>query len=364
MERIEKPVNYEKSSKIDFVFDIEPPFDILKVKNIDVAVGDGDSRKVLAGGVSFELKRGEKLAVVGANGSGKSTLLKMLTKKLPCFKGVIEWGRNTRISYFDQENTQLHKNLTVIEEIHTRYPTMTDLQIRSLLGLVRLTGENVFKPISVISGGERAKLCFAIMMLERGNVLILDEPTNHLDISTREVLEDALADFAGTVIFVSHDRYLLRKLSTRVCEITADGMSFYAGGFEEYQAVVAAASAAAENEAAFQKSIDKNAEKDTQKVGNAQDQADRESPGEDKKSSYRSKEQRAKDSQNRQFVRELEQQIEALHDKIDILQAEIADPSLDYEALSAKCNEIDALKTMADEKTNEWLTISEELEKQ
>jgi ATP-binding cassette subfamily F protein 3 len=349
LEIIEKPVMYEKSSKIDFEYDMEPPVDVLKVKRIDIAAGSGDKRKVLAENVSFELRRGEKLAVVGANGTGKTTLLKMLTKKLPCFNGVIEWARNTRISYFDQENSQLHRNLTVMDEIHTRYPTMTDLQIRSLLGKVRLTGENVFKPVSVISGGERAKLCFAIMNLERGNVLILDEPTNHLDISTREVLEDALCAYTGTIIFVSHDRYLLSKLATRVCEITPDGVRFFEGGFSEYQSsLLLAESGALEAER------------------KQREETEREVYAEKKTTAYRSKEQRAKDAQNRQLQQRLEAEIEELHKRAEILQLQIAsnspDNPIDYETLTAKCEEINALKAEADEKTDEWLLICEELE--
>jgi ATP-binding cassette subfamily F protein 3 len=343
LEIIEKPIMQEKSSKIDFTYKIEPPFDILKVKNIDIAVGEGEKRKLLSSGVSFEIKRGEHLAIVGANGSGKTTLLKLLTKKLPCFKGTIEWGRNVRISYFDQENSQLHRSLTVIDEIHSRYPTMTDLEIRSLLGKVRLTGENVFKPVSVISGGERAKLCFALMMLEHANVLVLDEPTNHLDISTREVLEDALKTYSGTIIFVSHDRYLLDKLATKVCEITPDGVRFFAGGFADYQTYVAENAAAA--------SIQKE---NTDSTVSEEKQ--------NKQTAYRSKEQRAKDAQNRLTIKSLEAKISVLHERLDALQHEISHDNLDYETLTEKCAEIDSVKIMIDEKTEEWLSISEELE--
>jgi ATP-binding cassette subfamily F protein 3 len=342
LEIIEKPVMYEKSSKIDFTYTLEPPVDILKVKNIDIAVGDSNNRKLLSSNISFEIKRGEHLAIVGANGTGKTTLLKILTKKLPCFKGSVEWGRNVRISYFDQENSQLHRSLSVMDEIHSRYPTMTDLEVRSILGKVRLTGENVFKPVSVISGGERAKLCFALMMLEHANVLVLDEPTNHLDISTREVLEDALKSFSGTIIFVSHDRYLLNKLATKVCEITPDGVKFFAGGFADYQA-----------------SVTLNAEVNVP-LPNKDDSVSEEK--QNKQTTYRSKEQRAKDAQNRQLIKSLEAQISNLHETLDNLQHEITHDNLDYELLTKKCAEIDNIKLLIDEKTEEWLALSEELE--
>ncbi|MDE5578229.1 MAG: ATP-binding cassette domain-containing protein [Oscillospiraceae bacterium] len=251
MEIIEKPVLYEKSAKIKFEYDITPPIDLLTVKNIDVSVGSGTERKTLVDSLSFEVKRGEKLGIIGSNGIGKSTLLKIIQRILPCSHGIIEWTKNVKISYFDQENAQLDPRKTVMDEVHSRYRTMSDREIRSLLGCVRLVGENVFKQVGVISGGERAKLCFAIMMLERGNVLILDEPTNHLDIDTKEVLEQALCEFDGTIIFVSHDRYLLNKLATRIFEITENSAESFNGGFDDYIAVKR------ENEAAEQQIIDR-----------------------------------------------------------------------------------------------------------
>ena len=139
-----------------------------------------------------------------------------------------------RIAYFDQKNEQLDINSTVIEEVHRRYPRMTDLQVRSLLGSVLLSGESVFKRVGVISGGEKTKLSFALMMLRRGNVLILDEPTNHLDIPTKEVLEDALSEYTGTIIFVSHDRYLLNKIATRIVEISGGTAKEYKGNYDDY----------------------------------------------------------------------------------------------------------------------------------
>jgi ATP-binding cassette subfamily F protein 3 len=341
MEIIEKPVIYEKSSKIDFTYTLEPPFDILKVKNIDVSVGSGEKRRTLASNVNIDLKRGEHLAIVGANGSGKTTLLKYLTKKLPCVKGLIEWGRNVRISYFDQENSGLHPTMTVMDELHSRYPSMTDLEIRSLLGKVRFTGENVFKPVSVISGGERAKLCFAIMMLEHANVLVLDEPTNHLDISTREVLEEALVSFSGTIIFVSHDRYLLNKLATKVCEISSDGVKFFEGGFTEYRASV---------EAEIAEKEEKTPKKDIN---------DTETADKPKNEGYRSKEQRAKDAKNRQQIRAYEAKIEELQILADAIQTEISTGNLDYETLIQKCNEFENLKVKIDEITDLWLKLSD-----
>ena len=347
MELIEKPVTNTKSAKIKFEYDIAPPIDVLTVKNIDVSVGSGYDRKTLVDNLSFEVKRGEKLGIIGSNGIGKSTLLKIIQHILPCSHGSVEWTKNIKISYFDQENSQLDFNKTVMEEVHSRYRTMSDLEIRSILGSVRMVGENVFKPISVISGGERAKLCFAIMMLERGNVLILDEPTNHLDIDTKEVLEKALCDYDGTIIFVSHDRYLLNRLATRILEITPDSVESFNGGFDEYMEVKRSKQLAEEKQLEAQK-----AEKAKQEAAEKSVKA------------YRSKEQRSADAKKRHRIRELEKEIEKLEAEMQALQEEMASPEVcqDYQLMQEKCAEFEQKKLLSAEYSDEWLMLSEEME--
>ena len=347
MELIEKPVTNTKSAKIKFEYDIAPPIDVLTVKNIDVSVGSGYDRKTLVDNLSFEVKRGEKLGIIGSNGIGKSTLLKIIQHILPCSHGSVEWTKNIKISYFDQENSQLDFNKTVMEEVHSRYRTMSDLEIRSILGSVRMVGENVFKPISVISGGERAKLCFAIMMLERGNVLILDEPTNHLDIDTKEVLEKALCDYDGTIIFVSHDRYLLNRLATRILEITPDSVESFNGGFDEYMEVKRSKQLAEEKQL------------EAQKVEKAKQEA-----AEKSVKAYRSKEQRSADAKKRNRIRELEKEIEKLEAEMQALQEEMASPEVcqDYQLMQEKCAEFEQKKLLSAEYSDEWLALSEEME--
>lgn len=347
MELIEKPVTNTKSAKIKFEYDIAPPIDVLTVKNIDVSVGSGYDRKTLVDNLSFEVKRGEKLGIIGSNGIGKSTLLKIIQHILPCSHGSVEWTKNIKISYFDQENSQLDFNKAVMEEVHSRYRTMSDLEIRSILGSVRMVGENVFKPISVISGGERAKLCFAIMMLERGNVLILDEPTNHLDIDTKEVLEKALCDYDGTIIFVSHDRYLLNRLATRILEITPDSVESFNGGFDEYMEVKRSKQLAEEKQLEAQK-----AEKAKQEAAEKSVKA------------YRSKEQRSADAKKRNRIRELEKEIEKLEAEMQALQEEMASPEVcqDYQLMQEKCAEFEQKKLLSAEYSDEWLALSEEME--
>lgn len=341
MEILEKPVTYEKKAKIRFEYDYEPPLDVLAVKDITVAAGD----KVLAENISFNVRRGDKIGIVGANGIGKSTLLKIIRKDIRTPKGSVEWNKNVKISYFDQENSQLDFNKTVIDEIHDRRRGMTDEQVRSLLGLVKFTGENVFKQVGVISGGERAKLCFAIMMLERGNVLILDEPTNHLDIDAKEVLEDALAKFEGTVILVSHDRYLLSRVCDRIFEITPGQLCEYNSGFEEY---LAAKRAKAQAEQEMQAEIKQQKAKEEAEKKNA--------------AAYRSKEQRAKDAKRRSRIRELEKLISELEVKMAAVQEEMTSPeaAADYVLMNEKCAEYEQLKQQSSDYSDEWLMLSEE----
>ena len=333
MERIEKPFHDTKSAKIRFTYGVEPPLDVLKVKGVDIAVGDGTARKTLVDNIDFEVRRGEKVGIIGDNGIGKSTLLRIIQEQLP-HKGLVRWNSNIKISYFEQESTNLNKELTVMEELHSRYPSMSELEVRSLLAQVRLIGENVFKETGVISGGERAKLCFAIMMQEHGNVLILDEPTNHLDLSSKEAIQEALQEYTGTIIFVSHDRYLLSKIADRLIELTDGGYREHNYGFEKYLDVL-------RDEQAEQKRI-----ADAEKFAKAAEAA------KDKQvKTYRSKQQRSADAARKNEMRRLEKEIDELQAQIDALSEEITKEEVysDYELMNSKCAEIDALKQKMDE---------------
>lgn len=338
MELIDKPVSSEKEASIRFEYDIIPPKDVLTVEGVELAVGE--ERKILCENVSFEIKRGEKVAVVGPNGIGKSTLLKVIQNKIPHLRGRIDWTKNIKISYFEQENSQLNLNNTVVEEIHGRYRFMTEQEVRSILGRVRLTGENVFKKVSVISGGERAKLCFAIMMLERGNVLILDEPTNHLDLSSKEVLEKALDEYDGTAIFVSHDRYLLNRISTKIIEITENGTETFNCGFQEYMDIKK------ERELREAQIIQESRQKSSDKTAKA----------------YRNKEQRSIDAQRKKRIKELEESIHQAEIKASQLQEEMTLPEIygDYQLMNDKCKEAESVKNLIAELTDEWLILCEE----
>lgn len=341
MERIEKPITYQKSARVQFTYDIEPPQQVLQVQDIAIAVGSGAERKVLAEPVSFEVRRGEKWGIIGENGVGKSTLLKILQGQLPHI-GKIRWAAQTKISYFEQESTNLHPAKTVMQEIHDRVPTWLDYDVRSLLGKVRITGEEVYKQVGVLSGGERAKVCFAVMMLEHGNILILDEPTNHLDISMKEVIEDAMKTFTGTILFVSHDRYLLDQVADHILEIKPTGVKTYIGGFQSWLDATKKEAAAA----------------------NAAAQAvETEKKKEDKQQTYRSKEQRAKAAQQRARMRQLEQQSEAMQAELDALNEEITKEEVysDFNLMQEKCKRMDTLRTELDAALEEMILLEEEL---
>ena len=346
IERIDKPLMYSKPPKIKLEYDIEPTKDIVRVVDCPLVVGDGADKKELIKPLTMNVRRGEHVAIIGANGIGKTSILKLIQGIIPHEGGNISWGGNVKISYFEQEHAILDPHKTVLEEIMDRYPRLSEQQARSVLGAVLLTGENVFKPISVLSGGERAKLCFAIMALNRGNVLVLDEPTNHLDLSTKEVLEDALAEFGGTIILVSHDRYLLNKVASRIIEIKHDEVNSYEGNFDAYsEAVNAARQLKMQSESEIKRAEEEKAYK------------------ENKARQYRSKEQRAADAQKRNRIRELEKEIEDTEVLIFELENAISDPEIasDYSKMSEKCKELEEAKTALDQKMDEWAELSDQL---
>ena len=346
IERIDKPLMYTKPPKIKLEYDIEPTKDIVRVVDCPLVVGEGADKKELIKSLTMNVRRGEHVAIIGANGIGKTSILKLIQGIIPHEGGNISWGGNVKISYFEQEHAILDPHKTVLEEIMDRYPRLSEQQARSVLGAVLLTGENVFKPISVLSGGERAKLCFAIMALNRGNVLVLDEPTNHLDLSTKEVLEDALAEFGGTIILVSHDRYLLNKVASRIIEIKHDEVNSYEGNIDAYsEAVNAARQLKMQSEAEIKRAEEEKAYK------------------ENKARQYRSKEQRAADAQKRNRIRELEKEIEDTEVLIFELENAISDPEIasDYSKMSEKCKELEEVKTALDQKMDEWAELSDQL---
>lgn len=342
IERIEKPVMYIKPPKIKLTYDIEPTKDILEVVSCPVTVGEGRSKKTLINSLDMHIRRGEHTAIIGPNGIGKTSILKMIQGFIPHDSGNIIWGSNIRLSYFDQEHAMLDPYDTVIEAVSRKFPSMTETEIRKALGAVLITGEDVFKPVSVLSGGERAKLCFCLMALNKGNVLVLDEPTNHIDLNTKEVLEDALAEFEGTIILVSHDRYLLNKVSNRIIEVSENSVASYKGNFDRY---------------AEQKMIER---KEREAILNAEKQhRDEEEYKAKKQNQYRTRQQRALDAARRNRINQLEKEIEQLENDIAALEQEISSPevSSDFAIMTEKCTKLEENRNLLDDKMNEWAEL-------
>ena len=215
MERVERPQDAPKGIRMKFSEALTSGNDVLEIRDLSM----GFSQRKLFDKISFMVKREERVLIIGPNGCGKSTLIKGILNKLSPTSGVISTGYNVEIGYYDQENQNLNPDNTVLDELWNAYPTRTETDIRGVLAMFRFVGESVFKTVSVLSGGERARLTFAKLMLSRMNLLVLDEPTNHLDMDSREALEDAISQFEGTVVMVSHDRYLIDKLATRILEL-------------------------------------------------------------------------------------------------------------------------------------------------
>ncbi len=215
MEKLERPQEAPRAIRMRFSESLASGNDVLAARGLSMEYPGRPLFKDL----SFLVKRGERVLIIGPNGCGKSTLIKMILGRLAPTGGTIETGYNVEIGYYDQENQNLTPENSVLEELWSTYPTMNETDVRNTLAMFRFTGESVFKSVSVLSGGERARLTLAKLILSRMNLLVLDEPTNHLDIDSREALESALGQFEGTIVTVSHDRYLIDKLATRILEI-------------------------------------------------------------------------------------------------------------------------------------------------
>lgn len=215
MEKLEAPESTERQIRMKFTSTTTSGNDVVNVRSLSM----GFDGKKLFDNLNFLVKRNQRVVIIGANGCGKSTLIKLLMKKLSPLSGSIDYGYNVQIGYYDQENQNLCDKNTVLEELWSTYPTLPERQIRGALAWFNFFGDDVFKTVDVLSGGERARLTLSKLILSHMNLLILDEPTNHLDMNSREALEQALADFDGTVIAVSHDRYFIEKTATRIIEI-------------------------------------------------------------------------------------------------------------------------------------------------
>ncbi len=245
IERVEKPTEVRSDMKLTLTPYIQSGNDVLSVEGLSKAYGD----HLLFRGVNFEIKRSEHVAIIGDNGTGKTTLLKILNNLVSPDEGTFRLGTNVEIGYYDQEHHVLHGDKTLFEEISDDYPYLTNTEIRNTLAAFLFTGDDVFKQIKDLSGGERGRVSLAKLMLGNANFLILDEPTNHLDIMSKEILEDALNSYEGTVLYVSHDRYFINKTATRILDLSEGRFVNYLGNYDYYlekQADIAASPVSAD----------------------------------------------------------------------------------------------------------------------
>ena len=229
IERLERP---QEEGTVHFRFETRRRTgdDVLQTDRLKKSYGD----RVLFSDLDIHVKAGDRIALIGDNGTGKSTLLKCLTGEEKPDAGVIRWGTGVDIGYYDQHQAGLHENKTVLDEVWDRFPRMEQYEVRGALGMFLFTGDDVFAPVSTLSGGEKGRVALTELMLRKDNVLLLDEPTNHLDMDSREVLENALADFPGTIIAVSHDRYFINRFAEKVCVLENGTLKEYLGNYDSY----------------------------------------------------------------------------------------------------------------------------------
>jgi ATP-binding cassette, subfamily F, member 3 len=231
MELINRPNEGEKSASFSFEIERQSGNEVLNLENVSIGY---DEHKYIVQQANLRIKKGESLALVGPNGVGKSTLLKGIVDKLSFKTGTISFGSNVMVGYYDQEQANLTSNKTVLNELWDDYPSKPEKEIRTALGNFLFSGDDVLKIVSTLSGGEKARLALAKLMLQKANFLILDEPTNHLDLDSKQVLENALIDYPGTLLFVSHDRYFINRIANKIAELSPEGVEEFLGDYDYY----------------------------------------------------------------------------------------------------------------------------------
>jgi len=333
MEQLERPVDDEKSASFSFTIGRPSGHEVLTAEKL--AVGYGDGTPVIRQ-ISFRITRGESVALVGPNGIGKSTLLKAIARRLPIQAGKLRYGSNVLIGYYDQNQADLSSNKRVLDELWDAYPDKTEKEIRTVLGNFLFSGDDVLKPVSALSGGEKARLALAKLMLQKANVLILDEPTNHLDLDSKQVLEQALIDYPGTILFVSHDRYFINRIATKLFELSSDGLTEYLGDYDYYIAKKAEMYELKRLEARPDKTLDGT---------------------ESAKAAYeQEKEEKKRQRQRQRRLEEIEAEIETLEAQIAEVEQQLCDPSVygNYETVQQLSQENEERKQQIERLLSEW----------
>lgn len=332
IERLDKPQEVHDEMRLTLTPDIESGNDVLLVEGLAKSYGDN----TLFTNLGMDIKRGEHVALIGNNGTGKTTILKIINQLIPKDAGKIVLGAQVHIGYYDQEHQVLHPDKTIFDELHDAYPNMTNTKIRNVLAAFLFTGEDVFKEIKDLSGGERGRVSLAKLMLSNANFLILDEPTNHLDITSKEILENALKNYSGTILYVSHDRYFINQTATRILDLHTGGITSYIGNYDYYIEQQLVSTSRAEEKAVV-------AKEET----------------ETKKDWKRSKEEQAKQRKRQNDIKKTEARIEELEQLLSDLNDEMALP--ENATNSAKLNEIAEKQTVANEELEQLYELWEEL---
>ncbi|MCZ8541396.1 ABC-F family ATP-binding cassette domain-containing protein [Psychrobacillus psychrodurans] len=334
---MESPDGDEKSASFGFTIDRPSGNDVLRLEQIAV----GYPNKTVSSNISFSVYKQDRIALVGPNGVGKSTLLKTIMKQLNAADGKIQYGTNVQFGYYDQEQAALTGNKTALQELWDEWPLMNERDVRTVLGRFLFSGDDVQKTVSTLSGGEKARLALAKLMLLKANTLVLDEPTNHLDLDSKEVLENALLDFPGTIIFVSHDRYFINRIATKVIELASEDATLFLGDYDYYL----------EKKEEMEELALENAVVENTVVTKVN-------------TSTIDKESKKKERQLRRQLEELESQIPTVDVEIATIEEKLCDPEIfqDHEAVQQLQRELDQLKEKQDDLSNEWLELQEQLE--
>lgn len=334
MERLEKPQEIHDEMRLTLTPDVESGNDVLLVEGLSKSF-DG---KTIFSNVNIDIKRGERVALIGNNGTGKTTILKIINQLLPKDSGKITLGAQVHIGYYDQEHQVLHAEKTIFDELQDTYPQMNNTRVRNVLAAFLFTGEDVFKKIADLSGGERGRVSLAKLMLSNANFLILDEPTNHLDITSKEILENALTNYAGTILYVSHDRYFINQTATRILDLSPNGITSYIGNYDYYIEQQLVSTAQSEERAAFVKE-----------------------ETETKKDWKRSKEEQARERKRQNDIKKTETRIEELEQLLSSLEEEMSLP--ENATNVAKLTEITTRQAAATEELEAlyetWESLSE-----
>jgi ATP-binding cassette, subfamily F, member 3 len=341
MDLMDRPQGDEKSATFSFTIDRQSGNDVLKVN--DMAIGYEDD--VISSSINMTMSKGDSVALVGPNGVGKSTLLKTLIKRLQPINGSFSFGSNVSIGYYDQEQAELSSNKTVLNELWDEYPLKDEKEIRTVLGNFLFSGEDVLKPVTTLSGGEKARLALSKLMLQKANLLILDEPTNHLDLDSKEVLESALIEYPGTILFVSHDRYFINRIATKVVELSPTKATVFLGDYDYY----------------LQK---KNEILELAKLEESKHVQSRTPVKTEKQHYQQDKEAKKRERQRRRRVEELEMLMEELEGTIGSIETELCDPDVfqDHEKVTKLNEELEAARQSLEEYMEEWTEIEELLQ--